>query len=842
MPEQSSARSKSIRDSNTWVASLAAAQNALAASKFRLAALYAVLHSQLMRGWTWGLHRLVCLLREVPSTWKSCQIPACVVKELRRLDARLLLTNALEQLRRSARIATRYVPHLRVKPTLAVLLAALVLVAGYLGFCLATLPFGGGLVVETTPSALIVEADDGQVFATRGVFKGEKVSSSDLPPNLARAVIAIEDRRFYAHHGIDIRAIIRAAFHNVAAAGAIEGGSTITQQLVRMTYLSPERTLKRKVQEAMLALWLERQLPKEEILVRYLNTAYFGAGVYGVDAAAKRYFGKTVQQLSLNESAMLAGLVRAPSALAPHRNLERARERAAHVLDAMVKTGAISPEQTDAARNQPIALRVPPETPPGTNYFVDVVNAEARPLLGPMSGDWQIRGTLDLKLQAIAESVIDKRLAAEGKAKNVSQAALVAMAHDGAILAMVGGRDYNDSQFNRATQAKRQPGSLFKVFVYLTALEKGYTPQTVMIDRPVQIGDWEPENYGGRYHGSVTLRTAFAKSINSVAVQLADEVGIRSVIEVAKKLGIRSNLPAVPSLALGSAEVNLLEMTSAFAAIAANVESLEAYCLRSIRRGDQTLHTRAAAPRLSSADPVAREAMIDLLMTVVREGTGKAARIPGPVAGKTGTTQDYRDAWFIGFTPELVVGVWVGNDDNRPMNGVTGGSLPATIWREFVTQAAAQQVVLATSPLRTTPSVEVSIDDPVPDRRPSPSAGSVRGTAFVLDTGTLEIQGQIVRLLGVEGMNGRIARRLGRFLRRHEVICEPAPAEEYRCAVGGQDLSELILLNGAGRATADAPAELHAAEERAREMRAGLWRRRFSWSEPQDDFRANESR
>jgi penicillin-binding protein 1A len=699
-------------------------------------------------------------------------------------------------------------------------------------------------VVETTPSALIVEADDGQVFATRGVFKGEKVSSSDLPPDLARAVIAIEDRRFYVHHGIDIRSIIRAALHNVAAAGAIEGGSTITQQLVRMTYLSPERTLKRKVQEAMLALWLERQLPKEEILVRYLNTAYFGAGVYGVDAAAKRYFGMETRQLSLNEAAMLAGLVRAPSAYAPHRNLERARSRAAHVLEAMVIIGAITSEQADAARRQPAALRVPPETPPGTNYFVDMVNAEARPLLGPMSGDWQIRSTLDLKLQAIAESMIDKRLAAEGKAKNVSQAALVAMAYDGAILTMVGGRDYNDSQFNRATQAKRQPGSLFKLFVYLAALEKGYTPQTVMTDRPVQVGDWEPENYGGRYHGPVTLRTAFAKSMNSVAVQLADVVGIRSVIEVAKKLGIRSDLPAVPSLALGSAEVNLLEMTSAFAAIAANVESLEAYCLRSIRRGDQTLHTRAAAPRLSSADPVAREAMIDLLMTVVREGTGKAARIPAPAAGKTGTTQDYRDAWFIGFTPELVVGVWVGNDDNTPMNGVTGGSLPATIWREFVTQAAAQQVVPATSPLRTTSSVGATIGaaEPVPHGDPHLSATAIRGTAFVLDTGTLEIQGQVVRLLGVEGMNGRMARRLGRFLRRHEVVCEPASTQGYRCTLGGEDLSELILLNGAGRVTADAPAELRAAEDRAREMRAGLWRRRFSWGEPPDDFRANESR
>jgi penicillin-binding protein 1A len=846
-PEQPPVRSKSVRGSNTWVAArkalLASVGNALAASVLGLTALYAGLQTQVVRG-RLGLRNIVCFLRDFPSAWESSEIAPRVLKGWRKLDARASLSSAIEQLSRSVQFAARYIPHLRLKAAPAMLASASVLVAGYLGFCLATLPLGGGLVVEATPSALVVEADNGQVFATRGVFKGEKVSSSDLPPDLAHAVIAIEDRRFYHHHGVDIRAVIRAALHNVAAAGAREGGSTITQQLVRMTYLSPERTLKRKVQEAMLALWLESHLTKEEILVRYLNTAYFGAGVYGVDAAAKRYFGKTVQQLSLNESAMLAGLVRAPSALAPHRNLERARERAAHVLDAMVETGAISSEQADAARHQPIALRVPPETPPGTNYFVDMVDAEARLLAGPISADWEIHSTMDLRLQAIAERVVGKRLAAEGKAKNVNQAALVAMAHDGAILAMVGGRDYNDSQFNRVTQAKRQPGSLFKVFVYLAALERGYTPQTVMIDRPVQIGDWEPENYGGRYHGSVTLHTAFAKSINSVAVQLADEVGIRSVIEVAKKLGIRSNLPAVPSLALGSAEVNLLEMTSAFAAIAADVESVEAYSVRSIQRGDQTLHTRAAPIRPSSADPAAREAMIDLLMAVVREGTGKAARIPGPAAGKTGTTQDYRDAWFIGFTPEFVVGVWVGNDDNKPTNGVTGGSLPATIWREFVTQAAVQQVVPATSSLHTTPRVGASIEaiDPVPDQEPPSNARTIRGKAFVLDTGTLEIQGQIVRLFGVEGMSGRIARRLGRLLRRQKVICQPASAQEYRCAVDGQDLSELIVINGAGRATADAPAGLHVAEDRAREMRAGLWRRRFSWGEPPDDFRASESR
>ena len=361
-------------------------------------------------------------------------------------------------------------------PVAAMVASVFLLPLGYLAYCLATLPLDGGLVIEPTPSALVVEADGGQVFATRGVFKGDKLSPQDVPLNLSRAIIAIEDRHFYQHGGFYLPSMMRAAFRNFLAGSAREGGSTITQQLARMTYLSPERTIKRKVQEAILTLWLEHRLSKDEILTRYLNTAYFGAGVYGADAAAKRYFGKTAKELSLSESAMLAGLVRAPSTLAPHRNLDGARQRAALVLDAMVETGAISREQADAARQQPATLRVPPDNPPGTNYFVDLLGADVKRLVGSVSADLTLRTTLDLNLQSIAESVIARRLKAEGRAKKVGQAALVAMAPDGAILAMVGGRDYNESQFNRATQAKRQPGSLFKVFVYLAALPERAQP------------------------------------------------------------------------------------------------------------------------------------------------------------------------------------------------------------------------------------------------------------------------------------------------------------------------------------------------------------------------------
>src|SRR4029453_16642783 len=362
----------------------------------------------------------------------------------------------------------------RIHGIVAALAFVIILPVAYVAYCMATLPDNGGLVIEPTPSALIVEAPDGQVFATRGVFKGDKLSPQDIPANLSRAIIAIEDRHFYEHGGFYLPSMVRAAIRNIVFGSVREGGSTITQQLARMTYLSPERTIKRKIQEAVLAMWMERTLGKEEILSRYLNTAYFGAGVYGVDAAAKRYFGKTAKELSLSEAAMLAGLVRAPSALAPTRHLEEARQRAALVLKAMVETGAVSREQAETARQQPVSLRVPPDNPPGTNYFVDWLGGDVKALVDPAaSTDLTVRSTLDLDLQGIAEGVIARRLKAEGRAKKVGQAALVALAPDGAILAMVGGRDYNESQFNRAVQAKRQPGSLFKVFVYLAAFQKG---------------------------------------------------------------------------------------------------------------------------------------------------------------------------------------------------------------------------------------------------------------------------------------------------------------------------------------------------------------------------------
>jgi penicillin-binding protein 1A len=704
-------------------------------------------------------------------------------------------------------------------------LGALGLCLAYLLYCLATIPYNGGLVVEPTASALLIQAENDKTFATRGVFKGDKLAASDLPPDLVHAIIAIEDRRFYDHNGIDLKGLTRAIVRNASGGSAREGGSTITQQLVRMLYLSQERTLKRKTQEAMLAIWLEAHLSKEEILTTYLNTAYFGAGVYGADAAAKRYFGKPAKELTLSESAMLAGLVRAPSQLAPHRNLNGAQGRAALVLEAMAETGAITREQADEATAHPAVLRIPDDTPAGANYFVDLVSSDAKRLIGAGPSDAVARTTLDLNLQNLAESVVARRVDGEGAAKGVSQAALIALAPDGAILAMLGGRDYNESQFNRTIQAKRQAGSLFKLFVYLTALRNGARPDSMMIDRPTQIGEWEPENYGGRYRGPVTLRTAFANSINTVAAQLGEAVGIPAVIETAKGLGIQSDLPNVPSLALGSAEVTLLELTRAYAAIAFDAEKIDAYTIRSITSRDQTLYTRPQTPLPPQRNAAARAGMLELLSSVMREGTGKRARVSGFVGGKTGTTQENRDAWFIGFTQEMIAGVWVGNDDNTPTKNVTGGDLPASIWRDFMIQAgrmrtnSGQSVAIPRDRRGTTMTMGAA---PIAN-----DATAMRGAANVIDTATLELNGRTIRLLGVEGTNSsRAIRDFERVLRHREIECTPSgEAGVYRCRLQGKDLSELVLFNGGGRAGPDATADLLAAEEQARSARVGIWRR-----------------
>ncbi|MEH3061967.1 MAG: PBP1A family penicillin-binding protein [Methylobacterium radiotolerans] len=706
---------------------------------------------------------------------------------------------------------------------LVALLPALAL-AIYLFAAFVSLPPLGGAVVETGQRAITVEADDGRVFATRGSFRGQKLTAADLPPHLAQAIVAIEDRRFYSHWGIDLRGLARAAWRNLRGGGVREGGSTITQQYVRLTSLNQEKTLWRKVQEAFLALRVESTMSKDAILLGYLDSAYFGAGAYGADAAARRYFGKPAKALNLPESAMLAGLVRAPSQLAPTRNLGGAKERADVVLQAMVETGAISQAEADAARKQSVTLKSPPEAPPGTNYFLDMIAGDVKRLAGT-DGDMTVRSTLNLDLQSLAEGVVARRLDKDGARRKVGQAAMVVLSKEGAILAMVGGRDYEDSQFNRAVQAKRQPGSLFKLLAYLTAYEKGYTPESVMVDRPVQIGDWQPENDDGRYRGPVPLRTAFALSINTVAAQLGQDVGIPAVIATARKLGIQSDLPNVPSLVLGSGAVSLLEITRAHGSVLSGRTPLQSYGIQAIRgAAPQPLYVRADAGPGPMLAQEPRTMMLDSLQAVVESGTGRAARVPGQIiGGKTGTSQDFRDAWFVGMTPDLVVGIWVGNDDDSPMNRMFGGEMPAGIFHDFVQRAAEK---LAKGKAR--PSAERA--EPAraaaaPAAEPV-AAGEVRGVPEVIDTGTLNLRGRVVRLLGVVGERGHLARQLASYLRRREVVCTGlSDGATARCRIEGDDLAGLILAAGGARASEDAPPDLLGAEEQARAERVGLWGR-----------------
>ncbi|WP_342452416.1 PBP1A family penicillin-binding protein [Pararoseomonas baculiformis] len=685
----------------------------------------------------------------------------------------------------------------------------------FLGWCLIRVPVGGGMAPEASPASLILEARDGTAFAARGNLRGEPIPPDAIPRPLMDAVVAIEDRRFFDHNGIDLRGITRAMFRNVFS-DRTEGASTITQQLARLLYLSQERSIIRKTQEAMLALWLETRLSKEEILARYLNAAYFGAGATGADAAARRYFGKPATELNLAEAAMLAGLVRAPSALAPTRNPEGARRRAELVLSVMEETGRATPEQVAAARAAPPALRTPPEMLPGRGYIADWVEAEARRLVGPIPIDLAVRSTLDPALQDLAERVVARWLDREGEKQKAGQAALLAITHDGAVLAAVGGRDYATSQFNRITQARRQPGSLFKIFTYAAALENGARPDSNVVDRPVQIGDWAPGNASGGFRGPMTLRQAFAGSVNTVAVQLFQSLGRERVLDTARRMGLRSTMPEGPSIALGSGETTLLEMVSAFASIPDN-RVVEPYVVRGVRARDRSLYTRPEVPAQGGRvlSPEAQQGMLDLLLAVVREGTGRAARLDRPVAGKTGTTQDNRDAWFIGITADAIVGVWVGNDDNSPMNGVTGGGLPARIWHDFMVEA--DRVKTAEAPL---PEAAPATTAEAP-RQVAP----LRGPARVIDTATLRIGNRAVQLAGVIGMRGEYAESMEAFIAGREVTCMPVGDGAHRCTLGDRDLSEVVLSNGGGRAAADAPAELRGYEAEARRERLGVWRR-----------------
>jgi len=538
-----------------------------------------------------------------------------------------------------------------------------------------TAPLSRSLGPVAAPSITILSAE-GEPIARRGAIIGQPVDVTTLPPHVGQAFIAIEDRRFFRHVGIDPWGMGRAMVRNLRAGRVREGGSTISQQLAKTSFLSPDRTMIRKAQEALIALWLEARLSKTEILSRYLSNVYFGDNVYGLRAAAQHYFNVEPEQLTLAQSAMLAGVVNAPSRLAPTTNIDDARARARLVLRTMREIGFITERQLADARPARVRRGRRDDVPSGT-YFADWVMPQATDITDEGYGQRLVQTTLEGDLQRLAVRAV--RRAGIGRA----QAALVAMRLDGRVVAMVGGKDYARSPFNRAVQARRQAGSAFKLFVYLAAFRQGLTPSTPVNDGPVRVGNWQPRNYGDSYRGPEPLREAVAFSSNSVAVQITERVGRANVIRAARDLGITTPLRPDPSLPLGVNNVTLLEMTAAYAAVASGRYPIRPHGLPPESEGWFGGSNPARPVNRDRAFPMLR----DVLHAVVQRGTGRAAALSVPTFGKTGTTSDYRDAWFIGFAGDLVVGVWIGNDDNSPLPGTSGGGTPARIWRAFMAEA-----------------------------------------------------------------------------------------------------------------------------------------------------------
>ena len=577
------------------------------------------------------------------------------------------------------------------KWSLIFVLWLVVLGAGFVGYYGHDLPDTEHLTGPETPLAITVLAADGSEVATVGEMWGELIPAEEMAPVLPQAVLAIEDRRFFTHGGIDAFGVIRAAWQNAVEGRVVAGGSTISQQVAKLVFLSPERSVKRKIQEAMLAFWLEREFSKEEILTIYLNRAYFGAGAYGVDAAARRYFGRSARNLDVAQAAMIAGLLKAPSRYSPANDLKLARKRARVVVDAMVDADFLTVAEGKAAKARVETLSVAPRSGPPAGYFVDWVREQVPGYVGRDHGALRVFTSLDPARQRAAQAALTETLATQGKSRKIGQGALVALDENGAVRAMVGGRDYGKSVFNRATQARRQPGSAFKTVVYLAGIEAGLAPDDTIEDAPITVAGWSPRNYDGEYRGPVTVREGFARSINTVAVRVGLRAGVKRIHAAARRLGIESTLPADASIALGSGEVTLLELTSAYVALANGGARALPHGIVEIRnRAGDVLYRRAGSGAGRAADAAAVAAMRDLLRAAVAQGTGRAARLPeglGPAYGKTGTSQKFRDAWFVGWAEGLAAGVWLGNDNGSAMDEVTGGGYPAEIWRRFMVEA-----------------------------------------------------------------------------------------------------------------------------------------------------------
>jgi len=549
------------------------------------------------------------------------------------------------------------------------------------------LPDTSGLwQVDRQPSITFVDRH-GQIIAVQGAAYAPPVELDKVPKTLIDAILSVEDRRFYQHFGVDIFGLARAVITNVRAGKIVQGGSTLTQQLAKNLFLSSERTYKRKMQELMLALWLEHKFSKDEILSLYLNRVYFGRGAWGVEAAALSYFGKPAIDLDLGEAAMIAGLLKAPNRYSPTSDLARAESRATIVLDVMVKNNKISIADREIAFAKPIRVR-PSKATPSASYFVDWLAPQVRRQVGEVRTDLLVRTTLDLSAQRAAERALARVLTKEQFKMNATQGALVALDAGGGVEAMAGGRSYSASQFNRATQARRQPGSAFKPFVYLTALEQGLSPWTIRTDESITIGDWTPRNYKEKFKGEMSLKTALATSVNTVAVKLAEEVGRTRVAATARRLGMEMPIATTRSMSLGTNATSLIELTSAYVPFTNGGYLAQPHGMTKItvQNGPVLWQRKHVPPSKVIADH--ELAGINLMLqSVVNEGTGRRAQILGhKVGGKTGTTNKFRDAWFIGYSGDETAGVWVGDDKNRPMDKITGGGLPARIWQSYMSE------------------------------------------------------------------------------------------------------------------------------------------------------------
>jgi len=613
-------------------------------------------------------------------------------------------------------------------------------VGGVVAYYAYDLPDLDSLTATSRKPSITLLSADGQTIAAFGDVYGEPLPLAEMPATLPQAVMATEDRHFYSHFGLDLVGLARATIVNFRAGHVVQGGSTLTQQLAKNLFLTPERNAKRKIQELLLALWLEHKFTKDQILTLYLNRVYLGNGSWGVDAASKRYFDTSARNLNLYQSALLAGLLKAPSRYNPQNDQEQSRKRTTQVLLNMVAFGAITQAQMDEAlRTGPTTVKQISHT---GRYFADWVRDQVEPYTHE-GRDLVVHTTLDMGLQRKVEQELDKILAEKGGKANVGQAAMVILSPDGAIRALAGGRDYAASQFNRAIQGYRQPGSSFKAFLYLTAMEQGWTPESTIDDSPIVTGKYRPGNFEehDRYEGGITLRQALAKSSNVAAVRLIENVGPRNVAAVAKRLGITSELRPEASLALGTSEVNLLELTSGYATFANSGNGVFPYGYGEIDDPQgQQIYLRQVGGIGQVVSPHHLREMTDMLTAVVETGTGKAATIDRPIAGKTGTAQDFRDAWFIGFSADYVAGVWMGNDDHSSMKKITGGSLPAQLWHNVM--LAAHKGL----PVRPLPGMS---PEPLPGEEDSGQAVSTNGGPVIKPGDSMDdLWNGIVKMFG----------------------------------------------------------------------------------------------